>query len=201
MDLFATFADLAGIKLPRDRLFDSTSLAPVLLNSSFDPSKAVFFYRGDNLYALRVGSYKMHLWTWATPSYELEKVKQMTKAKGNRTPKKRFFSQGVEFCPGQRLTNMTTTEQVDHRSDPLLFHLERDPGERYPISHHTAEYRQEVDSMLRVVEEHEKTLVRGKPALNYCDIAVENWAPSGCEKLNDCLPVPPSDLKRCYWGH
>ena len=79
MDLFATFADLAGLPLPRDRVYDASSLTSVLLNSTSDPNKAVFFYRGDNLYAVRVSSYKMHLWTWATPSYELEKVKRFFK--------------------------------------------------------------------------------------------------------------------------
>ncbi len=31
-------------------------------------------YRGDLLYAVRKGPYKMHLWTWTTPEKELEKV-------------------------------------------------------------------------------------------------------------------------------
>ena len=96
---------------------------------------------------------------------------------------------------------MTTTDQIDHRNDPFLFNVERDPGERYPIDKHSSEYRDQVASLRRVVAAHEKDLVKGKPALNYCDIAVENWAPNGCENLNDCLPVPPSKLKKCYWGH
>ena len=77
MDLFATFVDLAGLSMPRDRLFDSSSLAPNLLRGKVDPEKAVFFYRGNNLYAVRMGSYKMHLWTWATPQYELDVVRAL----------------------------------------------------------------------------------------------------------------------------
>ncbi len=28
---------------------------------------------------------------------------------------------------------VTTTEQFDHSRTPVLFHVERDPGERYPM--------------------------------------------------------------------
>ena len=41
--------------------------------------------------------------------------------------------QGVDFCPGEDVVNVTTHTQVNHTSQPLLFHLGRDPGEKYPI--------------------------------------------------------------------
>ncbi len=74
MDFFATFLDLAHQPLPKDRFLDSFSLKRTLLENEEDESRSVFFYRGDLLYAIRQGSYKMHLWTWTTPTKELKKV-------------------------------------------------------------------------------------------------------------------------------
>ena len=45
----------------------------------------------------------------------------------------RFFPQGVNFCPGQEIFGVTTHNQTDHTPQPLLFHIGRDPGEKYPI--------------------------------------------------------------------
>lgn len=41
--------------------------------------------------------------------------------------------QGINFCPGQEVPNVTTHEQTEHTLQPLIFHLGRDPGEKYPI--------------------------------------------------------------------
>jgi len=74
MDLFATFLDLAGKDVPQDRVIDGKSLKSVLLGQGEDEDRPVFYYRGNLLYALRLGQYKMHLWTWTTPEKELAKV-------------------------------------------------------------------------------------------------------------------------------
>lgn len=41
--------------------------------------------------------------------------------------------QGINFCPGQEVPGVTTHEQKEHTMEPLIFHLGRDPGEKYPI--------------------------------------------------------------------
>jgi len=43
------------------------------------------------------------------------------------------FLQGEDFCPGQSVANVTTHKQTNHTAEPLLFHLGRDPGEKYVI--------------------------------------------------------------------
>jgi len=62
-DLFATFLALAGGAVPDDRPMDSLDLAPVLRGSGEGPREEVPFYRGSELYAYRVGSYKAHFVT------------------------------------------------------------------------------------------------------------------------------------------
>ena len=59
-----------------------------------------------------------------------------------------FLSQGIDHCPDISIANVTTTDQVDHSSHPILFHLNRDPGERYPMKAHTQEYKDQVFQVL-----------------------------------------------------
>ncbi|KAL2300104.1 hypothetical protein Nmel_012064 [Mimus melanotis] len=40
---------------------------------------------------------------------------------------------GIDFCPGQSVAGVTTHTQEEHTYLPLLFHLGRDPGEKYPL--------------------------------------------------------------------
>lgn len=44
-----------------------------------------------------------------------------------------FFLQGIDFCPGQSVSGVTTHTQEEHTYLPLLFHLGRDPGEKFPL--------------------------------------------------------------------
>ncbi len=63
LDLFATFLDLAGEDLPEDRVYDGASLAPVLTGTGHSPRQQMFFYHGEQLYAVRLGEYKLHFTT------------------------------------------------------------------------------------------------------------------------------------------
>lgn len=62
MDIFATASELAQVKLPEDRILDSYDLTPVLQGGP-SQRKAVFYYRGYRLMAVRHGDWKMHLMT------------------------------------------------------------------------------------------------------------------------------------------
>lgn len=61
LDLLPTCCELAGMKLPDSLQLDGVSLAGVLRNSKADsPRNTFFFYRGSELYAVRMGRYKLH---------------------------------------------------------------------------------------------------------------------------------------------
>lgn len=180
MDLFTTAASLAGAKLPPDRFIDGINLIdPLMKNYEFD--RPVFYYRGDELMAVRYGMYKAHFWCWLN-SYE-------------------EFKQGIDFCPGMDLEGRTSHNQLNHTGQPLLFHLGRDPGEKYEISHTSNEYKRAMINISKEVAYHRNSLVLGVPQLNMCDDAVMHWSPPGCEKLNDCLTPPPSKPYICDWPH
>uniref|UniRef100_A0A8C7XDF7 N-acetylgalactosamine-6-sulfatase n=1 Tax=Oryzias sinensis TaxID=183150 RepID=A0A8C7XDF7_9TELE len=108
---------------------------------------------------------------------------------------------GVNFCPGQEVAGVTTHEQKEHTQQPIIFHLGRDPGEKYPLSVLSKEYQDASNWISIVVQKHKETLVPGMPQLNMCDMAVMNWAPAGCEKLRKCLKVPKSEPWKCDWPH
>uniref|UniRef100_H0WCY2 N-acetylgalactosamine-6-sulfatase n=1 Tax=Cavia porcellus TaxID=10141 RepID=H0WCY2_CAVPO len=116
-------------------------------------------------------------------------------------PKHIPAGQGIDFCPGQNVSGVTTHTQEEHTKLPLLFHLGRDPGERFPLSFASSEYQDALSRIKLVVQQHQDSLVPGQPQLNMCNQAVMNWAPPGCEKLGKCLPPPESVLKKCSWSH
>ncbi|XP_071518385.1 N-acetylgalactosamine-6-sulfatase-like [Panulirus ornatus] len=181
MDLFSTVAQLAGVPLPQGRQIDGLPLANSLIHPHLEIFRPVFLYRGNRLMAVRQGSYKMHLWTWSTPTYELAK--------------------GIDYCPGADVHNVTTSTPTDHSDRPVLFNIAVDPGERYPISSHSAEYSSQVPVLLQAVFDHRAKLKRGEPQLNWCDRAVMHWAPPGCEALGKCLKPPASNPTLCNWPH
>ncbi|XP_030649774.1 N-acetylgalactosamine-6-sulfatase [Chanos chanos] len=180
MDLFTTSLSLAGLLPPDDRIIDGIDLTPTLLNNSLI-DRPIFYYRGNEMMAVRVGLYKAHYWTWSNSWEE--------------------FNKGINFCPGEEVAGVTTHNQEEHTMQPLIFHLGRDPGEKYPISVQTKEYLVVLKHISAVVDEHKRKLVPGVPQLNMCDLAVMNWAPPGCEKLGKCLKAPKSDPWKCDWPH
>ncbi|XP_028417908.1 N-acetylgalactosamine-6-sulfatase-like isoform X1 [Dendronephthya gigantea] len=180
MDIFTTALNLANVEPPTDRIIDGINLLPVLTqNKHID--RPIFYYRGDEMMAVRYGSCKAHYWTWTNSLSE--------------------YQEGVNFCPGECVANITTHEQMNYTSSPKLFHLGRDPGEKYPIRNDAEEYKTAMTMIDNIVEEHKSKMKRGTPQLNWCDPAVMNWAPPGCEKIKKCLKIPPSHQKRCVWVH
>src|SRR5205807_3407218 len=63
MDLFNTFLGLAGVEAPSDRAIDGVDMAPVLFGKGPSRRETMFFYKGDQLYALRKGVFKAHFVT------------------------------------------------------------------------------------------------------------------------------------------
>ena len=73
VDLPATFAALTGARLAGGRKYDSVDLSPTLLRGEASPRDRWFYFghpSGD-LWAARVGPYKMHVASWETIGDEL----------------------------------------------------------------------------------------------------------------------------------
>jgi arylsulfatase A-like enzyme len=63
MDIFTTCLKLAGAELPTDRVVDGVDLSPVLFEGSTKVRDTFFYYRGEQLYAVRKGPWKAHYLT------------------------------------------------------------------------------------------------------------------------------------------
>ncbi len=63
MDLYTTFSQLAGVPVPDDRVVDGMDLSSTLFEGEESPRREMFYYRGDRLFAVRVGDYKAHFIT------------------------------------------------------------------------------------------------------------------------------------------
>ena len=60
MDLLTTFSKIAGVPIPEDRQLDSYDLGPRLFENNPTSRNHIFYYRGNELYAVRLGEYKAH---------------------------------------------------------------------------------------------------------------------------------------------
>ncbi|XP_063690653.1 N-acetylgalactosamine-6-sulfatase-like [Bolinopsis microptera] len=175
MDILVTAVGVAGLQLPSDRIYDGIDLFPVLSGKVESIERPVWYYRGNELFAVRVGQYKAHLWTWSHEHYN--------------------------FCPGEYVKDVTTPDQVNRTSNPIVINLDNDPGEKYTITS-GARFKEAMALINPYLQEHRDTMVRGEPSLNYCDKMVMNWAPRGCEEINYCLQGPTtSSIKLCGWDH
>jgi arylsulfatase A-like enzyme len=63
LDLLPTACALAGAKLPTDRVFDGGDLSPALFGTGDSPRDEMFFYHGEELFAVRKGQHKLHFTT------------------------------------------------------------------------------------------------------------------------------------------
>lgn len=64
LDLLPTFVSLAGNSLPDDRTYDGYDLSPFLKGEAdAGPRDEMFYYHGEQLFAVRKGPYKAHFKT------------------------------------------------------------------------------------------------------------------------------------------
>lgn len=63
MDLFVTCAKLAGAEVPKDREIDGLDISPILFGRGKVEREPFFYYRGTELYAVRIGMWKAHFVT------------------------------------------------------------------------------------------------------------------------------------------
>ena len=63
LDLYPTMAKLAGAELPASRPLDGTDLSPLLLQGQSVDRGLFCYYRGERLFAARLGEWKIHFIT------------------------------------------------------------------------------------------------------------------------------------------
>jgi arylsulfatase A-like enzyme len=130
MDIFATFLDFAGVPLPNDRIIDGKSIKSILLgNLTAKIHDYLFFYRDDQIYAVRYGPYKAHYITRS----------------------------GFGLEP------------PEYHNPPLLFNVEQDPSENYPLDTTIPLYQQVLANITVGVAQHNANLIKAEPQLPKID--------------------------------
>ncbi|SFC51461.1 Arylsulfatase A [Parapedobacter composti] len=121
LDLFPTLSAIAGLDLPDDRVYDGYDLLGTLLDGAKSPREEIFYYRDEEVYAIRQGPYKVHFITQedASPYHE-------------RTV----------------------------HADPLLYHVDHDPGERVDIAD---KHPGRIEAFRQLLERHNATI---RPVVN-----------------------------------
>jgi arylsulfatase A len=61
IDFLPTFAALAGVELPKDRIIDGKDIRAVIFGEGKSPRDVYYFYWGRELQAVRSGKWKLHL--------------------------------------------------------------------------------------------------------------------------------------------
>ena len=161
-DIFATFAELAGASLPTDREMDTISMLPIL-NISLQGSdhrtppaagntrNVSFFYQGCQLWTVRLGPWKAHYFTSPKPVFPIPQFSSTPD--GFRTI---MIDDGQYFIDALGVTP---------HSPPLLFNLESDPSENFPVSGH--------DDIIKEIHDavalHKSKLKPGSPQLPFHD--------------------------------
>ncbi len=63
LDLYTTICSLSGVEVPKDRPMDSYDLTPAILGTGNSPREVFFYYRKNEIYAVRYGQWKAHFIT------------------------------------------------------------------------------------------------------------------------------------------
>lgn len=181
LDVFATVADAVGAPMPSGKVYDSVSLLPLLTaKSATPPRNASFFYAGATLQAVRVGAYKAHLVT-------------QQPFEPHAGPEHGFLAQ-----------SHSDHQPYGVQTPWLLFNVEIDPSELYPLSPvppegHAGEGHPAAAALKAcqdAVAAHQKQLgAPPKGVLNdECDPKTGDDCRVCCDhaKKCDCTPKPPA---------
>ena len=63
LDIYSTFLSISGIEQQKNMHIDGIDLSETLFKKEESKRKNMFFYKGDELYATRLGNFKLHLKT------------------------------------------------------------------------------------------------------------------------------------------
>ena len=169
LDLLPTFMELAGAGRPPGLVLDGASLAPMLLRGAPSGRSSVVYYpqfaqRSRGVYAVRVGRHKVH---WKT--------------------------QGSMQCVGERDAACGPDARYAVLPEPLVFDLDLDPGERWPLDTGSAEYRDAAAAAQAALAQHEAALEWNPagPQLAWSvgggwDARLQPCATPGCQPFPAC---------------
>ncbi len=168
MDFFPTFLTMLNAEIPADRIIDGQNILaqlPIRLSGDdnmedtpvqdVDP-RPFFFYCNDLLFAVRYRNFKVHFLTMPVKS-KLE-YEQTTQCDEAGFPKANYFS--CMWC---------NAPCVKKHDPPLLYNVEADPGEAYPLD--PSLHEDFMSELHDVIKEHQENMVPGKPLFSTISVS------------------------------
>ncbi|XP_071847891.1 arylsulfatase-like [Apostichopus japonicus] len=151
LDLFSIFVDLADGEMPTDVEHDGVNDVSVLLGKEPSTRDFIFFYNRDILFAVRSGKYKLHFFTQAdkTP----EEFADVCLPAGY--PSGHYFD-----CNKKSVSEECVTEH----DPPLIFDLDADPTESWPLD--PSKFDALIESVQNLISDHEAGLIRAPPLMD-----------------------------------
>ena len=154
-DIFATVLPLAGVPLPSDRIIDGKDMSPILFGDHDNDTRSdanpfstefvrhnhqtiaqihdcIYIYKGANNLKCPEGRKNNCTGLWAVRCGEY-KMHYVT-------------------------SNFTHSSQGTYHDPPLIYHIEHDPGENYPLNPDSAEYGQAFQTIDEKRKEHQKSV-------------------------------------------
>lgn len=78
LDIFPTLSELTRTDMPTDRRYDGHDLSPVLLHDAASPRNLIFYYRDEDVYAIRKDNFKIHFITQGDYDSDEDKIVHRT---------------------------------------------------------------------------------------------------------------------------
>eukprot|EP00943_MAST-04B_sp_MAST-4B-sp1_P004964 g4964.t1 len=164
-DIFATVLPLAGVELPNDRIIDGKDMSPILFDSGSDndhttgenpfPAKStvnnikqihdcIYIYKGANNLKCPPGHENncTGLWAVRCGEYKLHYV----------------------------TSNYTASAKGVYHNPPLIYHIEHDPGENFPLDSNSDEYKEAFKKIDEAAEAHRRSV---KPVPNQMALGLD----------------------------
>jgi arylsulfatase A-like enzyme len=128
MDVFATVAEITGVDLPNDRIFDGRSLMPILTTDATFENRITFIQKDTRLSAVRDQRWKLHVLAPGIPNLKADANNRWTdfRAPDGVTILAPFEQYNLDAFPGVSTGDVTGEMQ--------LFDLENDPSEQRNIA-------------------------------------------------------------------
>ena len=132
VDIFPTFASLAGAPLPADRTLDGRDIFPLMTSAGArSPHEAIFAMSGGRLHIVRSGKWKLHVRAPGPPRGPANIQSYIDTSFNARKPDGTTIIAPFEQPSPTRYPGVLTG---DARKDMMLFDLEADPTEQHDVA-------------------------------------------------------------------
>ncbi|XP_033624366.1 arylsulfatase A-like [Asterias rubens] len=169
LDLLPTVANITGASLPASTTLDGVDMSQILFERMKSQRESFLYYPAEanpkqGVFAVRYKQYKAH-----------------------------YITKGSTLSGPTNVDHDCSNTSLIHHSPPLLFELNRDPGERYDLST-DKHYQSVLKEIGKIRDKLVSGMTWGKSQINGTDPNVEPCCNSGCKPFPKCCTCKGSEV-------